>query len=92
MSTVKAAGASKNLRDSKPKYLGTKLYDGQKAGVGCIIVRQRGTPILAGKNVAVGKDHTLFAVKEGVVKFRTTRKESFDGSVRKMPIVDVIAA
>jgi large subunit ribosomal protein L27 len=92
MSTVKAAGATKNLRDSKPKYLGTKLYDGEKAQIGSIIVRQRGTPILAGKNVAVGKDHTLFAMKPGTVKFRTARKESFDGTISKMPIVDVIEA
>jgi large subunit ribosomal protein L27 len=92
MSTVKAAGATKNLRDSKPKYLGTKLYDGEKAKVGDVIVRQRGTPILAGKNVKVAKDHTLFAMATGTVKFRTTRKERFDGTVTKMPIVDVIVA
>jgi large subunit ribosomal protein L27 len=90
MSTVKAAGATKNLRDSKPKYLGTKLYDGEQAKVGDVIVRQRGTPILAGKNVAVGKDHTLFALAAGTVKFRTTRKEHFDGTVSKMPIVDIV--
>lgn len=92
MSTVKAAGATKNLRDSNPKYLGTKLYDGEKAGVGAIIVRQRGTPILPGKNTALGKDHTIFAMKAGIVKFRTTRKERFDGTVVTKPIVDVIAA
>ena len=91
MSTVKAAGATKNLRDSNPKYLGTKLYDGEKAKIGDIIVRQRGTPILAGKNVGTGKDHTLFALASGTVKFRTTRKERFDGTVSKMPIVDVVA-
>lgn len=92
MSTVKAAGATKNLRDSNPKYLGTKLYDGEKAKVGDVVVRQRGTPILAGKNVGVGRDHTLFALAAGTVKFRVTRKESFDGSMKKMPIVDVISA
>ena len=92
MSTVKAAGATKNLRDSNPKYLGTKLYDGESAKVGDIIVRQRGTPILAGKNVGTGKDHTLFALKAGTVKFRSTRTERFDGTVSKMPIVDVVEA
>ena len=92
MSTVKAAGATKNLRDSNPKYLGTKLYDGEAAKVGSIIVRQRGTPIIPGKNTALGKDHTIFALKAGIVKFRTVRKERFDGTVVKKPIVDVLAA
>ncbi len=59
MATKKAAGTAKNLRDSNPKYLGIKLYAGEKAGAGSIIVRQRGTRILAGKNVKMGTDHTL---------------------------------
>ena len=67
MATRKAGGSAKNLTDSNPKYLGTKLYDGEYAQTGAIIVRQRGTRILAGKNVAVGKDHTLFAVQPGNV-------------------------
>ncbi|NCU28163.1 MAG: 50S ribosomal protein L27 [Candidatus Moranbacteria bacterium] len=73
-----AGGTAKNLRDSNPKYLGTKLYDGEKAKAGSIIVRQRGTKILPGKNVGLGKDHTLFALKEGTVKFKTKRKTNFD--------------
>lgn len=79
MAHRKAGGTAKNLRDSQPKYLGTKLADGQKAKSGDIIVRQRGTVILAGNNVGLGKDHTLFALKPGTVKFGSKRKVSFDG-------------
>ena len=89
MSTKKSGGSSKNLRDSQPKYLGTKIHDGEKAGVGMIIVRQRGTRIVPGKNVKVGKDHTLYAVKNGMVRFTTVRKTRFDGqrSTKKMASV-----
>ncbi len=90
MSHKKAGGSTKNLRDSGPQYLGTKLYDGQKAKVGSIVVRQRGTKILAGKNVQVGKDHTLFAVKEGKVKFTKKRKLNFDGSTRRKKVANII--
>ncbi len=86
MAHRKAGGSAKNLTDSNPKYLGTKLYDGQKAKVGSIIVRQRGTKILAGTHVGLGKDHTLFALKEGTVKFGSKRKINFNrsSSVRKV--------
>ncbi len=86
MAHKKAQGAAKNLTDSLPKYLGTKLYDGQTAQAGSIIVRQRGSKILAGKAVAMGKDHTLYALKPGFVKFTQKRKLNFDGTttVRKM--------
>ena len=90
MAHRKAGGSAKNLRDSKPKYLGTKLYAGQKAKAGSIIVRQRGTKIMAGKNVRVGKDHTLFAVTNGTVQFRSKRQTRFDGKVLKKKVVDVI--
>jgi large subunit ribosomal protein L27 len=80
MAHRKAGGSAKNLTDSKPKYLGTKLYDGEKANVGSIIVRQRGTKILPGTNVGLGKDHTLFALKAGTVKFGTKRKVNFNRS------------
>lgn len=79
MAHRKAGGSAKNLRDSNPKYLGTKLYDGQKAQVGSIIVRQRGTKIIAGENVGVGKDHTLFSLVDGTVKFDSKRKTHFNG-------------
>ncbi len=90
MAHRKAGGTAKNLRDSNPKYLGTKLADGQKAQAGSIIIRQRGTPIMAGKNVSMGKDHTLFALKDGVVKFGTKRKISFNGKTLIKKVVNVI--
>lgn len=89
MAHKKAAGSTKNLRDSNPKYLGVKLYDGETAKTGNVIVRQRGTKYLAGKNVLMGKDHTLFAAKDGVVKFAEKRKTHFDGSIKRLPIVHV---
>ena len=90
MAHRKAGGTAKNLRDSNPKYLGTKLADGQKAQSGSIIVRQRGTEIIAGKNVSTGKDHTLFALKPGTVKFGSKRKTSFNGKTKVMKVVNVI--
>ncbi|HPS21626.1 MAG TPA: 50S ribosomal protein L27 [Candidatus Paceibacterota bacterium] len=90
MAHRKAGGTAKNLRDSQPKYLGTKLYDGQKAQTGSVIVRQRGTAILAGKNVGTGKDHTLFALKDGTVKFGSKRKTSYDNKVSTKKTVSVI--
>ncbi len=92
MSTKKAGGTAKNLRDSQPKYLGVKRADGQPVKTGQIIVRQRGTKIEAGKNVKVGKDHTLFAACEGKVAFRSTRKIRFNGQVVSKKAVDVVIA
>ncbi len=90
MAHRKAGGTAKNLRDSNPQYLGTKLTDGEKAKAGSIIIRQRGTVILPGKNVSVGKDHTLFALKEGIVKFTSRRKTSFNGKTAVKKVVNVI--
>lgn len=92
MAHKKAGGSAKNLRDSQPKYLGTKLYDGQKAKAGFVLVRQRGTKILPGKNVGLGKDHTLFALKDGIVKFRSVRKMNFDGNTVRRKEINVIAS
>ncbi len=91
MSTKKAGGTARNLTDSKPKYLGVKLHDGQKAIVGNIIVRQRGTKMVAGEGIAVGKDHTLYAIKEGTVKFKTVRKIGFDGNKKNHKMVFLAA-
>ena len=77
-------------RDSQPKYLGLKLSDGQKAKAGMIIVRQRGTKYLPGKNVGLGKDYTLFGLKDGVVKFQEKRKTTFTGAKRLVKVVNVI--
>jgi len=90
MSHVKAGGSTRNLRDSNPKYLGTKLGDGQKAKNGSIIVRQRGSKIMAGENVRMGKDHTLFSTTEGVVKFSHKRKLGFNGKTLVKKVVNVV--
>lgn len=90
MAHTKAGGSVKNLRDSNPKYLGVKLADGSAARPGMVIVRQRGTKIEAGKNVRVGRDHTLFSMTTGTVAFRTKRKISFTGSISAKKVVDVV--
>lgn len=92
MATKKSAGVSKNGRDSNPKYLGVKVNDGQSISTGEIIVRQRGTAILPGNNVGIGKDHTLFALKNGLVKFGTKRKTNYDNSISRKNIVHVVTA
>lgn len=90
MAHKKAGGTAKNLRDSNPKYLGTKLYAGQKAQPGSVIIRQRGTKIIAGTNVKVGKDHTLYSVAHGTVQFGKKHKAHFDGSSSVKKIVHVV--
>lgn len=92
MAHTKAGGSAENLRDSNPKYLGVKRSDGQSVATGEIIVRQRGTRIMAGKNIGIGKDHTLFALAAGKVHFRTARKTNYDGRSVTRRIVDVVAA
>ena len=71
MAHKKAGGSSKNGRDSESKRLGVKVFGGQAINAGGIIVRQRGTQVHPGVNVGVGKDHTLFAKSDGVVRFET---------------------
>ena len=90
MAKTKATGATRLGRDSLPKYLGIKLFGGQKVRPGMIIVRQRGTKFCPGKNVKKGSDDTLYAAKEGIVKFKTKRKKRFDGSQRITKIVNVV--
>jgi len=89
MSKTKATGATKLGRDSRPKYLGVKLYSGQKVKSGMIIIRQRGTKFLPGKNVKRAGDDSLYALKEGIIKFTTKRKTKFDGSQRMAKVVNV---
>ncbi|MDE6473311.1 MAG: 50S ribosomal protein L27 [Ureaplasma sp.] len=79
----KGVGSTKNGRDSNPKYLGAKLGDGQFTKAGQIIYRQRGNKIYPGKNVGQGKDHTLFALVEGTVKY-----EKFMGSKTKVSVIE----
>ena len=71
MAHTKAIGSTQLGRDSQPKYLGVKVSDGQGVGISEVLVRQRGTRYSAGKNVKVGRDHTLFSVVSGNVKFGT---------------------
>lgn len=90
MAHKKAGGTARNLTDSNAKFLGVKLFAGQKAKTGDIIVRQRGTRYLPGKHVGMGRDHTLFALQDGIVAFRTARKTSYDSSKTVKPVVDIL--
>jgi large subunit ribosomal protein L27 len=92
MSTKKSAGSAKNLKDSQPKYLGVKITDGQAVKIGQIILRQRGTKVEAGKNVRIAKDHTIFAMVDGIVSFRNMRKVTFTGERLSKKAVDVVVA
>jgi large subunit ribosomal protein L27 len=87
MAHKKGVGSSRNGRDSKPKMLGVKRYDGQTIHAGTIIVRQRGTRILPGTNVGMGRDHTLFATVEGKVKFEWARKDKKRVSVYPVEVI-----
>jgi len=90
MATSKNKGGARLGRDSNPKYLGLKLSDGQKAKAGMIIIRQRGTKYIPGKNVGCSNDYTLFALKDGVVKFQTKNKTTFTGKKREVKVVHVM--
>ncbi|MBI2832412.1 MAG: 50S ribosomal protein L27 [Chloroflexi bacterium] len=81
MAHKKGAGSSRNGRDSKPKMLGVKRYAGEAVSAGTIIVRQRGTKIHPGSNVGLGRDYTIFALIDGVVKFEPT-----SGDKRKVSV------
>jgi len=90
MAHKKAGGSTKNNRDSNPKYLGIKINHGQKAKTGLILVRQRGTQFLAGKNVGSGKDYTLFALADGEVVITKKRKISLNNKTKIKKIVSVL--
>ncbi len=84
MAHKKGMGSSHNGRESESKRLGVKIYGGQHATAGNIIVRQRGTKHHPGLNVGMGKDHTLFALKDGIVEFR--RRKNNRSYVSVMPV------
>ncbi len=86
MAHKKGAGSSRNGRESESKRLGVKLYGGQVAKAGNIIVRQRGTQHNPGENVGMGKDHTLFALVDGKIEFR--RKQGNKSFVSVIPIAE----
>ena len=90
MAHKKSAGTTKNGRDSNPKYLGVKISDGDKAQAGSVLIRQRGTDVVAGRNVGMGKDHTLFALSSGTIKFSTKRKMHFDNKTMIKKVVHVV--
>lgn len=77
MASKKGKGTTHNGRDSQPKMLGVKVYDGQVVTGGSILVRQRGTKLFAGENVGMGRDHTLFAKKEGKVKYSKSQARGY---------------
>ncbi len=89
MAHTKSGGTTKNVHDSQPKFLGVKLFAGQIAQPGSILVRQRGNRILPGKNVRRGKDDTLYSSIRGTVKFSTKRKTNFDGKKKTFPLISV---
>ncbi|MEL6245430.1 MAG: 50S ribosomal protein L27 [Pseudomonadota bacterium] len=86
MAHKKSGGSSKNGRDSNPKFLGVKKYGGEHVEPGNIIIRQRGTKTYPGKNVGMGKDHTLYALTEGRVEFR--RKSGNRQFVSVLPLAN----
>lgn len=89
MAHTKSGGSTKLGRDSAAKRLGVKIHDGQVVSSGQIIIRQRGSRYLAGKNVKVAGDDTIYAAKEGTVKFTTKKKIRFDGNYRYVSVVSV---
>lgn len=89
MAKTKTKGTVRGGRDSRPKYLGVKVFGGQKVRPGMIIVRQRGTKFLPGKNVGQGRDDSLFALKAGIVRFKTKRKTRFDNSQRIVKVINI---
>ena len=89
MAHTKSSGAGKYGRDSQPKYLGVKKFDGERVKTGDILIRQRGTKFLPGVGVKRGGDDTLFALRKGIVKFAGYRKTRFDGSRRYTTMVSI---
>ena len=89
MSKTKQGGSSRLGRDSAAQRLGIKAYAGESIKIGQIIIRQRGSKYLAGNNVKVGSDDTIYAMKDGFVKFSSKTKRLYDGSSRKAKVVSV---
>ncbi|MCL5733611.1 MAG: 50S ribosomal protein L27 [Patescibacteria group bacterium] len=89
MAHTKAGGTTKLGRESRSKRLGVKIQDGQPVKIGQIIIRQRGTKYLLGKNVCIGADDTIYAAINGTVRFSVKTKTSFDGFKKKRTVVSV---
>lgn len=90
MAHKKAAGTTKNGRDSNPKYLGIKVNPGQNVSAGAVLVRQRGTKIIPGQNVSMGSDNTLFALVAGKLQIRSKRKTHFNGESKSKKVFDIL--
>lgn len=90
MAHKKAGGSTANVRDSQGQRLGVKLYAGEFAKSGCIIVRQRGSKIRAGLNVRMGSDDTLYAVENGIVKFSIRRVTTYTGQIKHVKVANVL--
>ncbi|MDD4332891.1 MAG: 50S ribosomal protein L27 [Patescibacteria group bacterium] len=90
MAHKKAGGSTALGRDSRAQRLGVKLYDGEFAKIGSIIIRQRGTKYHPGVNVKRGKDDTLFAIKSGIVKFTNKSMKKFNNALKKVKVINVI--
>lgn len=90
MAHKKSAGTTKNGRDSHSKRLGIKVTPGDMAQVGSVLVRQRGTDVLPGQGVSMGKDHTLFAAQNGRVSLTYKRKVHFDNTIMKKKVMNVL--
>ena len=91
MAHTKSAGSTSSSRDSQPKYLGVKIFDGGIAKIGNVIVRQKGSRMIAGTGVRLGHDFTLFAMQDGIVKFSTKRKIRFNGEKVMKKVVSVVS-
>lgn len=90
MAHTKQKGSSKNARESASKRLGVKLFGGQIANPGNVIIRQRGTKYMPGLGVRLGNDDTIYAVRQGRVQFKTKKFVKFDSSKKTVSIVNVI--
>lgn len=90
MAHTKSGGSTRLGRDSAAKRLGVKKFDGELAKPGNVLVRQRGTKWHPGKNTKLGKDDTIYALKEGIVKFENKRKVTFTGKTKRISVVNVI--
>ncbi len=85
MASKKGGGSSRNGRDSQSKRLGVKRFAGQEVRAGSVLIRQRGTKVFAGTNVGRGRDHTLFALVDGIVAFERRGRDSRQVSVHPLP-------
>jgi large subunit ribosomal protein L27 len=91
MAHTKAGGSTKLGRDSASKRLGVKRQEGQRVNAGEVLIRQRGTKYMPGRNVARGRDDTLYALKAGIVKFISKRRVRFDGNHREVKVINIVA-